>query len=149
MLEDVVADDVEIVSEGGGDDLGAIEVVTLALLELFDVLNEGVEDNQEDGSRIGVTLKDALHELKGISFPVLRDYSSPQFRVNVLYVRNYLRWEVVVGKHIRDECMRDRPKGVCKVKPGHVCSVVSGPGMSYHFLNYLCMCSTHPLIPSM
>ena len=84
MLDDVIADYVEVVGEGGGDDLGPVEVVTLTDLELLDMFNERVGYYQEDGSRIGITLKYTLLELKGVSFPVFGDRSSLQFRINVL-----------------------------------------------------------------
>ena len=49
MFGDVVADDVKIVSEGSGDDFGAVEIIALTVAELLDVFNEVVKHYQEDG----------------------------------------------------------------------------------------------------
>ena len=69
MLGFVPGDDLKIISEGGGDDLSAIEVVARFVFVELDEGDDGLEDDEEDNGAQGITL-----ELEDVGGPIFGDY---------------------------------------------------------------------------
>ena len=131
-------DDFEIISKRSSNDLGAIKIVAIFVFKEFDVGDDGLENDEENYTWQGISLKYSPSKLKKVRFPIFGDYFTFQFWIEVWDVINEVIWDIVVFETNGDETMANTPKGILKI---------------VQFLAFLMtscttrICSIQPLIP--
>ena len=137
MFDAVVGDEVEVVSKRGGEHLGLAKLVAVGLPVQLDVVNEGLEDDEEDAGAVRIALEDSFEEVKEVAHPVFGGDLAVELAVERLDVLPLSLWDVVVLKAELDEVVADTAKGISEVEPGDVNSSFLGFCILDHLLEDL------------
>ena len=108
----VVGDEIEVVSEGGGEHLVLAKLVAVGLPVQLDVVNQGLEDDEKDAGAVRVSLKDTLEKVKEVAHPVFGGDLAFELAVERLDVLPLSLRDVVVLKAELDEVVADTAKSI-------------------------------------
>ena len=76
------------------------DLITKLFTFLFDILNDGIKDDQKNDTQIWITLKNSFSELKHISLPVRCDHLTLKLGVEVHNVVNDVLGDIGSGPGI-------------------------------------------------